>query len=325
MRYRSILTLFISLGLSACGPNSVTDTVSDNAELTTRTDQFQAAAVLGPKLVVVGNRGVWLESSDRGSNWQRSQLPELPPLIDISVCPDEHFVALDFRGRVWIQDGQQAWHSEQAFSDGISLALTCDSANNLWVVGEYAQILTSADLGKTWRNVSASDEDLILTDIQFINANRAIAVGEFGTQFVTENGGDSWQLGAEIAEEFYPQNLYFKNEQQGWVTSVSGTIYGTTDGGNSWQLQPTDTNAPLFNLVPLSNSVAAVGGQGTVLHLTNQQWHSWTPKEPFYCYLRAAVDIGSDQLLIAGGNGCLKIVEPHNSTLTTAKIAGSAS
>lgn len=325
MFYRLFLTLFIASGLSACDPNGPTNSATEEKPTTIRTDQLQAAAALGSKLVVVGAHGVWLESLDRGNHWQRNQLAGLPPLIDIAVCPNETFVALDFRGRVWIQDQQLSWHSEQAFSDGISLALTCDPDNNLWVVGEYAQILTSPDLGKTWRNASASDEDLILTDIQFITAERAIAVGEFGTQFITENSGESWQTGAEIATEFYPQSLFFIDELRGWVSSVSGTIYGTDDGGQSWQHQPTGTNAPLFNLVPLSDSVAAVGGQGTILHQSQQRWQSWTPKIPFYCYLRAAVDIGSNQLLVAGGNGCLKIVEPGKNKLATSTLAGSAS
>lgn len=325
MTYRSILIPFIALGLVACDLNQSAAAVADNSLVTTRTDQLQAAAALGSKLVVVGSHGIWLESSDRGNSWQRNQLLGLPPLIDIVVCPDETFVALDFRGRVWFQDQQQSWHSEQAFSEGISLALTCDPANNLWVVGEYAQILTSSDRGKSWQNVSASDEDLILTDIQFITAARAVTVGEFGTLFVTIDGGKNWQRGAEIATEFYPQSLYFKNEQQGWVTSVSGTIYATEDSGDSWHQQPTPISAPLFNLVPLGNSIAAVGGQGSILHQSQQQWHSWVPKTPFYCYLRAAVDIGSDQLLVAGGNGCLKIVEPGDNKVAITATAGHAS
>ncbi|MEL0083166.1 MAG: YCF48-related protein [Gammaproteobacteria bacterium] len=322
MSYKGLLTSFIMLCLFGCKESNPGLDLEQEQVTTRRTDQFQAVAAIGPRLVVVGNFGVWLESSDRGNSWKRNQLPGQPPFIDIVSCPNQTFVALDFRGRVWLQQPDGQWLSKQAFDDGIGMA--CDNANHLWAVGEYAQILTSADGGDSWRNVAISDEDLILTDIQFITDNRAVAVGEFGTQLTSTDGGQSWQTGAEIAPDLYPASVYFADQQRGWVSSVSGTLYATTDGGNSWQLQQTGTSAPLYTLVPLNDSLIAVGGQGTVLSEQND-WHPWVPKEPFYCYLRGAIDIGADQLLVAGGNGCLKVIDPLKEVVVATEFAGGQS
>ena len=45
-----------------------------------------------------------LSSTDKGRSWQRQELPTRPSLIDVSLCPDGEFVALDTMRNIWTSD-----------------------------------------------------------------------------------------------------------------------------------------------------------------------------------------------------------------------------
>jgi len=279
----------------------------------TRYDNFQAVASSSQAIIVVGNRGVILQSSDNGTSWQRLQLPgsspvSRPTLVDADVCPDNHFVVLDTERRLWISDASGTnWSSKPIPTEEEVLDLTCDPAGRLWVVGSFTLILESTDDGDSWTDKSIA-EDAMFSRVQFLDRDHGIIAGEFGSVYSTSDGGDSWQAGNSIPHEFYPMASYFKNIDEGWVGGLQGIIFHTNDAGRTWQRQKTGTVAPLYTIFAAGEGTYAIGEQGTMLRLSGNDWQPVSAQAGFG-YLRAALPLTEEKILIAGGGGLIRMID----------------
>lgn len=271
-----------------------------------RSDQFQAGAGNAQMLVAVGANGVVVSSGDGGQRWQRQVVDSLASLIDLAVCPDGGFVALDFGRRVWVADATAGnWVAREIGSDATPLALTCDAQGHFWVVGSESTILSSPDRGLTWNEV-ARGEDLMFTTIQFIDERHGVVTGEFGSFLTTSDGGASWQAGAPIPNDFYPYSALFTDPATGWVSGLAGTILHTRDGGASWERQANATGAPMYGLTRHGDAMYAVGANGLLLKLAGSEW---VPVEGRPApYLRTGFSLAERGMLVAGGGGVLDIV-----------------
>jgi len=299
----------VLLALTSCEAPLQLDAVEQaQAQAVRRTDQFQAAASNAEVVVVVGNQGLILVSADAGANWQRTELPGWPALIDVSSCPDGRLAALDTEGLVWTAPADGAhWTSHPIETEEAPQAITCDPRNTFWVVGSYSSIFWSADAGASWDSTSL-DEDLILTNIQFSDTQTAYITGEFGTVLKSTDGGGSWERLEDLQDSFYPQAMYFEDAERGWVVGLQGHILFTADGAQSWRMQPTDTRAPLYGIQPAGRGLYAVGGEGVVLRHRDGQWVAVDHGQPILLYLRAVIALGADHLLVAGQAGALYVL-----------------
>ena len=303
-----LLAVFAALLLTACQPEVDMRAVDAAAQASIRrTDQFQALLLAGGQLHAVGSDGVHLTSADQGLSWQRHELPGKPPLIDITVCPDGSLAALDFYRRVWVAAAGEPLTEPHAIdADGISMAIACDPTGHLWVVGEYAQILTSVDGGATWQARGAGEEDLIFTTVDFTDERTGYVTGEFGTVMATEDGGATWQRRGEVTPEFYPQAALLLDADTLYLVSLSGQIYVSRDGASTWLREPTPTRAVLYNIARVGDRLLAVGNRGTVLLRGTSGWKPFRPKEPAYAYLRGLAPLGPERFVVVGGNGTLR-------------------
>ncbi|MCF6215934.1 MAG: YCF48-related protein [Emcibacter sp.] len=290
--------------------------VSAKEKPTARYDQYQAAAKSSAAVIIIGNRGVMLTSRDNGASWTRSILPgsssvSYPTLVDIEVCPDNHFVALDADRKLWISDvNGENWISKAIPTEEDVLDLTCDPRGGLWVVGSFTLIMGSNDGGNNWVDKSIS-EDAMLSRIQFIDADNAVVTGEFGSVYTSRDGGESWDGGNAITSEFYAMASHFASQQKGWVGGLQGIIYQTDDGGQNWHRQQTASNAPIYNFTVVNGHTYAIGEQGTILVLSGEEWKPVKAKLGFG-YLRAAVALGADTLLVAGGGGLIRLLHDQD-------------
>ncbi len=215
-------------------------------------------------------------------------------------------------GQVWtsMDDGNE-WQSHPIETEEAPQAITCDSENGLWVVGSFSSILSSNDAGKTWA-LNSLDEDTIFTSIQFLDANNAVISGEFGTLLKSRDGGETWESMPVLKDEFYPQATLFIDADTAWIVGLGGEILHTSDGGNSWAIQQSDTIAPLFGIGRLGSELYVVGGEGVLLKLQNDHWVRLDHGKPIRSYLRAALPLGSDKLLVAGQAGTLYVLSINN-------------
>lgn len=316
-RFRSLIFPFalaqaVLLGCSASA--NLSDVAIEQARPVLRSDQFQAGVGNSRVLVAVGANGVIVWSDDAGKRWRRHVVDVEASLVDVAVCPDGSFVALDFKRRVWVADGAaSSWSSMALATEATPLAVTCDPAGQYWVVGSDSTILSSADRGASWQATSLG-EDLMFTTIQFIDALHGVVTGEFGSLMTTRDGGASWQAGAPIPNDFYPYSALFTDPETGWVSGLAGTILHTRDGGASWEKQSNPTGAPMYGLTRHNDDVFAVGANGLVLKLAGSEWVPAGGRAA--PYLRTAFSMNGDALLVAGGAGMVEIVPMTASAVT---------
>lgn len=91
-----------------------------------RYDVSQAIAANDQVLVSGTQGGAVLVSADRGATWQRTELGQAS-LVDIAVCPDGGFVAVDHYSKVWSVDAKGAqWTSVPLEQPETPIAVACD-------------------------------------------------------------------------------------------------------------------------------------------------------------------------------------------------------
>ncbi len=306
----AVILLAVLSGLAGCeAPLNMEAVEVAREQPIHRTDRYQAVARSDSNVVIVGNQGVILYSSDNGVSWQRNELPDWPALIDVASCPNGSFVALAFAPVVFVSsDGGATWMSRPIPTTESPQALTCAPDNKIWVVGAFTNRWTSADAGESWIE-STNDEDVLLTTVQFFDANNGVITGEFGTVMFTTDGGKSWETMTPLVEEFYPQTAYFKNPLEGWVAGLGGVILYTSDGGKSWTSQDTETVVPLYGIAEIGSTIYAVGGEGTVLQYDGNLWRLFDHGKAIRLYIRAIAALDDARAIIAGVRGTLHIID----------------
>jgi photosystem II stability/assembly factor-like uncharacterized protein len=318
-RYRafSITLCLVFLGANLAGCEAALDLSSVNAQLsrpTQRADLFQAVAQHQGVVMAVGGMGAIVRSSDGGESWQRTTLPDKPFLIDVAVCPDGLFFAVDKTDGIWSLQADDSWLRQTLPEMTEPQAMTCDDSNVLWAVGGFSTILHSGDGGANWDNWSL-DEDLYLTEIQFIDSQHGVATGEFGTVLLTIDGGLSWERAADLPDSFYPQSSYFKSPETGWVVGLNGTIWMTQSGGQDWASMHNEINTPLYGVSGFDDTLVAVGDNATILYhrIGDASWTQLNGATQSRTYLRGVAGLGDGKFVAAGGGGAVFTVTIPNS------------
>jgi len=306
---RALLLCAAVIAVSACeAPLRLEGVEQRLAEPIRRPDHFQMAAGNGQSIVVVGNQGLIVRSTDQARSWERIELAGWPALIDVAACPDGSYAALAAEGQVWIStDNGRQWQAGPIDSEEAPQAITCDPVNRIWVVGSFSTIFSSEDTGTSWQ-VTSLDEDIILNNIQFTDAQNGFIAGEFGTLLVTGDAGQNWQRLPDLEGDFYPQTLFFSTPQAGWIAGLEGRILHTRDGGYHWSDEQTETLAPVYGIQKAGDTLYAVGGEGTVLERSGRRWRRVEHGKPVLLYLRAILPAGRDKLLVGGVAGALHVL-----------------
>ena len=280
-----------------------------------RYDINQSIASNG-KVVVVGTQsGVVLVSADQGKTWVRKPLGNTS-LVDMSVCGNKGFVAVDHYHKVWSADETgNNWQSVPLELPKTPLAVTCDKQGGWWVVGTNAVIAGSADGGKTWKNTDLA-EDKQLTTIQFIDDKHGIALGEFGLTVYSEDGGATWKKGEKIPGDFYPLSSLFSDNKQGWVSGIAGQIVHTADGGKTWTPQENTTHTTLNRLFLNEGVPYGAGAGGIIARLEGNGWNNVAYTDPVPVFLGGAASLpGQSAIVIGGPGGLLRTVSTQTAPI----------
>jgi len=275
-----------------------------------RSDLFQAVANHQDTAIAVGSMGTIVKSDDGGINWHRATLPGKPFLVDVTVCPDGGFHAIEKTDGIWSRRTDGQWTRQALPEMTEPQAVTCDPSGTIWVVGGFSTIVYSGDAAASWDSWSL-DEDLYLTTVQFIDRQHGVVTGEFGTVLLTTNGGASWDRGDDLPCSFYPQDAWFRTPATGWIVGLNGTIWETVSGGQSWQKIQTGINIPLYGLSGDDQSLVAVGDNATILYHTTGD-SAWTLLDDAIksrTYLRGIIGLGDGRFITAGGGGTLSTVK----------------
>lgn len=143
----------------------------------------------------------------------------------------------------------------------------------LFLVFSFMSDILYAQSG-SWAQ-QTSGTDVILEDIQFIDANNGWAVGWDNTIVKTTDGGQTWTTKRSIVNGPWIYGVFFLDANRGWAAENNGSILSTTDGGENWS--ETSTSALYlidFDFIDANNGWA-FGGLGAILHTTDGGAH-WT-------------------------------------------------
>ncbi len=279
---------------------------AERSQPTHRSDLLQASARHQQTVITVGGMGAVVKSSNDGGSWSRTTLPGKPFLVDITVCPDGGFHAIDKTDGIWSMQADGNWLLQALPQMTEPQAMTCDSENVIWVTGGFSTIVHSADAGASWESWSL-DEDLYLTTIQFVDPQHGIVTGEFGTVLLSADGGLSWDRADDLPDSFYPQDAWFSSQDRGWVVGLSGTIWETNDAAQSWQQMDSGSRIPLYGITGFGNTLVAVGENTAILYyrLGDSAWSQLDGARKTRTYLRDVIPLNENQFITTGGGGAL--------------------
>ncbi len=291
--------------LSACSQSpDMTGIAAERERAVQRFDISQSIASNGKAVVVGTQSGVALVSVDQGKTWARKLLGNTS-LVDMSVCGDKGFVAVDHYHKVWSADVEgNNWQAASLQIPRTPLAVTCDRRGNWWVVGTNAAIAVSTDGGKSWKTTDLA-EDKQITTIQFVDDKHGIALGEFGLTVFTEDGGSTWKKGTKIPGDFYPLASLFANNREGWVSGLAGQILHTTDGGKTWHAQENTTHATLNRLFMNGGIPFGVGAGGVIAQLKGNSWYDVPYTDAVPVFLGGGASLPGQSAIVIGGPGGL--------------------
>lgn len=220
-----------------------------------------AAAQAGPRVVVVGERGLVLASDDAGRRWQQVAAPTSVGLTAVRFADATHGWAVGHGGVVLATaDGGRSWTKKL---DGRGIAqIEVDAARRS---GDVAAL-------KAAERLVADGPDKPLLDLLVLDAQRAIVVGAYGIALATDDGGATW--GSWRARLDNPRELHLyavrRRGDRIVVAGEQGLLLLSTDAGRSFRrLSPPYKGSFFTAELPADGELIVAGLRGNVWRSTD--------------------------------------------------------
>lgn len=226
----SLLFIFISLPIFS-------QWIEQNSGVTTNlTDVY---CVTENIVLIVGNDGTILKTTDGGLNWIQKNSGTTTNLSKIKFVNTTIGYAVGNNGTVLktINQGEN-WTILNSGTTNNLYGLSCLSENIFFISGENGLIKKSINGGISFTEQNITTTQSVI-DIQFINEQTGYTLVGISALFSgekllykTTNGGISWQnIVLENVNAFY-----FINENVGFVKKYLDGFYKTIDGGTTFQI-----------------------------------------------------------------------------------------
>ena len=224
-------------------------------------------AAAGSRLVVVGERGHVLVSTDNGARWTQARVPTRALLTAVHM------------------------HDERIG----------------WAVGHDAVILRTEDGGATWRLVHyAPEEERPLLDVWFRDERTGFAVGAYGYFLATGDGGDTWAARAISEDDFHLNALAPAGPDRLFIAAEAGAAYRSDDGGATWRALSPPYGGSWFGALALDRDRVLLLGLRGHLFRSEDAGERWIRVATgTNATLTAAVRLPSGEVLITGLEGTL--------------------
>ena len=237
--------------------------------------------VIGSDVIVVGERGTILRSSDNARTWRRISSPVKATLTGISFA-------------------------------------TLTAPRLGWAVGHDAVILGSTDAGATWVKQYQGEnlEDSFL-DVVALDAQRAIAVGAYGLYLTTTNGGKNWTRRKIIEGDDHLNRITRSAGATLYLAGEHGTLLRSPDLGETWSPLDAKYEGTFYGILPLERRVIlAYGLRGRVFRSTDEgdSWEQVATPRP--ALLATGLRLRNSQLVLGGQAGSVLISRDLGRTLT---------
>ena len=253
-------------------------------------------AVAGSRLVVVGERGHVLVSTDDGASWTQAKVPTRVLLTAVHM------------------------HDERTG----------------WAVGHDAVILRTSDGGATWTLVhQAPEEELPLLDVWFRDERAGFAVGAYGYFLATEDGGETWTRRTISEDDFHLNALIPASErgpdsrtlssQRLYIAAEAGVAYRSDDGGETWRELPSPYAGSWFGGLALDDDEVLLTGLRGHLFRSEDAGETWTEVPTgTNATLTGAVRLPSGSIAITGLEGIVLTSDDDGRSVSTRRLSSRA-
>jgi photosystem II stability/assembly factor-like uncharacterized protein len=277
-----------------------------------RDNLFAVTAPSGDVAWAVGNFGSIYVTKDGGKTWRARPSNTKQPLFSVAFG-DERAGWIVGKSGVILRttDGGETWAAQKSPIEPAKHLFKVDAldAQTAWAVGDWGAVLQTRDGGATWtdrslgglaiervetpgRMMQTITDDVILYDVQFVDAQHGFIAGEFGTLLATDDGGSHWrQLVLPTEKTIF--GVHFRTPEEGWVVGIDGIILHTTDGGQTWTTQNGLTESGAIEDVSFVQTMANPGlyavsvegqrgvivGDSGAFFVSNDGGNSWTRRE----------------------------------------------
>lgn len=274
----AMLLVAVCSGTVAGAENEEAIEWSVEAPLATKSLLLDVAKVEGA-IVVVGERGHILVSSDAGATWRQAKVPTRSTLTG-----------------VWFHDRKLGW-----------------------AVGHDAVIVRTTDGGSTWERVHWDpDAESPFLDVLFVNESRGFAIGAYGAFYVTADGGKSW-TSERISEEddFHLNQIARSATGKLYIAAEAGAVYRSDDDGVTWTRLETPYDGSFFGVLPLEGDALLLFGLRGHMLRSEDGGATWTaPETGTVAMLNAGVRLPDGTVVIVGLGGVVLVSKDGGRTVT---------
>lgn len=212
----------------------------------TRTALTGVSCLSDGSVVVVGQKGLALRSTDKGQTWTKLETGSKRDLLSVDFATPQLGVAVgDFGVMIRTEDGGQTW---------TKIALPTD----LVLPEDVAEIVEPGDV--------------LLYDVDFVDAQHGWAVGEFGVLLATADGGQTWTAQKSPVETTL-FGVHFTDPNNGFATGIEQVMLRTSDGGQHWEKVRVPGRKgfvlALFDVAVQGKVGWAIGDSGLLLRTTD--------------------------------------------------------
>ena len=247
-------------------------------------------AAVGSRVVVVGERGHVLVSTDNGASWAQAEVPTRALLTAVHM------------------------HDERVG----------------WAVGHDAVILRTADGGATWTMVhQAPEEELPLLDVWFRDDRIGFAVGAYGYFLATEDGGETWISRAVSEDDFHLNALIPATETEReshpsrplYMAAEAGVAYRSDDGGATWRELPSPYAGSWFGGLALDENRLLLAGLRGHLFRSEDGGDTWTEVTTgTQATLTGAIRLPSGSIVVTGLEGSVLVSEDAGRSVSSRRL-----
>ncbi len=257
----------LALAASLLFPAAARPDPAARAPLAIRSLLLDGASV-GARLVVVGERGHVLVSTDAGASWKQARVPTRALLTAVhmhdartgwAVGHDAVILRTDDGGMTW----RMVHHAPR--EERPLLDVWFRDARTGFAVGAYGYFLATGDGGRTWTPRMIGEEDFHFNVLAPAGSGRLFLAGESGAVYRTDDGGDTWRkLSSPYVGSWFGALALDANRLL--LLGLRGRLFRSEDGGESWAPVPTATKATLTGAVRMKSGLLLVTGlEGTLL------------------------------------------------------------
>lgn len=226
------------------------------------------AIVDGDHVVVVGDSGVVLTSSDGGRSFVRRTSATDAGLYTVWTYGTMVLAAGSDGTVVRSLDRGVTWRKLAGLTHDAGIALWGSSAHDIYLVTVNGQELRSTDGGDTWTDVGASLSGVI-TGVWGSGPDDVYLVGWEGRLFHSTNHGVTWKRIATGTKENLnviwgtgPDDIYAGG---GESMGTRGILLHSTDRGRTWRETPIPTAATIYALGGNARDVFVIGAGAQIL------------------------------------------------------------